>query len=75
MIGYSIVRLQIISRITRTVADRPHRFGNPSTKKDERMTTCMETLLHMGRLSISQGEVMLKVFSLKAIFWDAESVV
>lgn len=32
------------------------------------MTTCMETSAHMGRLSISQEEVMLKVFSLKAFF-------
>lgn len=35
----------------------------------------METLLHVGRLPISQEEVMLEVFSLKAFFMDAGSVV
>lgn len=68
MIGYSILRLQKISRITSTVADRLHRFRNLSTKKDARMTICMETVLDMGRLSITQEEV-------KPGFSDAESVV
>lgn len=70
VIGYSIFRLQKISRITSIVDDRPLRFRNLSTKKGERMTTCMEAVL-----PISQEEVMMEVFLLETFFMDAESVV
>lgn len=74
MIGYSIFSLQKISKIRSTAADRAKRFRSLSKIKSKRKATCIESFLHKGILSLLQEGIILKMLSLKAIFWFVESM-